>query len=297
VFRWLIAHDKVDEAQRIFAKYHAGGDESAALVRWEVTEIQDTIRIESANQRSFKMRELFRGAANRRRALISICMGIFAQWAGNGIVSYYLTLILDAVGITSTQEQTLINGILQIVNLVAAICASFLVDRLGRRPLFFWSNAGMLVSYIILTAGSATFAEKGDKNVGIMVVAFVIIYMIHYDVAYTPFLVSYPAEIWPYHLRSSGLSLTMVTTMLALFFNLFVNPIALDNISWRYYIVYVVILVIMFIVTYFLFPETKGFSLEEINNVFEGKKTTVPDAAVPDAAVRDTEKENIEMLE
>ncbi|OZJ06758.1 hypothetical protein BZG36_00264 [Bifiguratus adelaidae] len=277
--RWLIAHDKVDDAKRILTKYHAGGDESSALVHWEVTEIQEAIRLESSHQQSFKLRELFRGKANRRRALISICMGIFGQWAGNGIVSYYLTLILDAVGITSTQEQTLINGILQIVNLGAAIFASFMVDRLGRRRLFFWSNGGMLASYIVITAGSATFAKTGDKAVGIVVVAFVILFNVHYDVAYTPLLIAYPTEIWQYSLRSMGISLTMVTTELALFFNLYVNPIALATISWRYYIVYVVILVIMFIVTYFLFPETKGYSLEEINQVFEGKKTADPNAA------------------
>lgn len=50
----------------------------------------------------------------------------------------------------------------------------------------------------------------------------------------------------------------------------FVNPIALDNIGWHYYIVFCVLLVIIFATTWFLFPETKGYSLEEIAGIFDG---------------------------
>ena len=50
----------------------------------------------------------------------------------------------------------------------------------------------------------------------------------------------------------------------------FVNPIALENIGWHYYIVFCVLLVIIFATTWFLFPETKGYSLEEIAEIFDG---------------------------
>lgn len=50
----------------------------------------------------------------------------------------------------------------------------------------------------------------------------------------------------------------------------FCNSIALDNIGWYYYLVFVGILVIVNIVSWLFFPETKGFSLEEVAEIFDG---------------------------
>lgn len=61
-----------------------------------------------------------------------------------------------------------------------------------------------------------------------------------------------------------------MSTYAAIFFNIFVNPIALEAIGWKYYIVFAVILVIITVTIYFFYPETKGHSLEEMAVVFEG---------------------------
>lgn len=66
--------------------------------------------------------------------------------SGNGLVSYYINLILDGVGITDAGEKAEINGGLQIWNLISAFAASLFVDKLGRRTLFIASNVGMLIS-------------------------------------------------------------------------------------------------------------------------------------------------------
>lgn len=86
----------------------------------------------------------------------------------------------------------------------------------------------------------------------------------------TPLIVSYPAEIWPYGLRARGMALVSISTYVAIFFNTFVNPIALDSIAWKYYIVFAVILAVITIVVYFFYPETKGHTLEEMAVVFDG---------------------------
>lgn len=57
---------------------------------------------------------------------------------------------------------------------------------------------------------------------------------------------------------------------LALMFNSFVNPIALEAIAWKYYIVYIVILFFITMIVYLFYAETKGYTLEEIADVFEG---------------------------
>jgi H+/Cl- antiporter ClcA len=95
----------------------------------------------------------------------------------------------------------------------------------------------------------------------------------------TPFLVAYPCEIWQFSLRSRGLTVAWCTTVASIFFNSFVNAIALDAIGWKYYIVFAVILFIFIFVVYFTYPETRGHTLEQIAVIFDG------DEAVPAQAV------------
>jgi sugar porter (SP) family MFS transporter len=287
--RWLIANGRAGEAKKILARFHTGGDEGHQLLAFEMEEISRTIELEQ-EAKSTKWSALIATPGNRKRTLIAVCVGGFAQWNGIAVVSYYLTLVLDTVGVTDPDTQTLINGILQIFNFGAAVSAAFLVDRLGRRTLFIWSGAGMLVSFIIWTACSAVFDQEGSKAAGIVVVAFIFVFFFHYDIAYTPLLLGYPTEIFPYSLRSKGLTVELLTVYGSLIILSFVNPIALDNIGWHYYIVFCVLLAIFFVVTFFLFPETKGYSLEEIAEVFDGPGATrhAQDAA----AIRASKAEN-----
>ena len=91
----------------------------------------------------------------------------------------------------------------------------------------------------------------------------------------TPLLMSYTAEIWPYELRARGMALLQMSTSFAVFFNIFVNPIALGAIGWKYYIVFVVVLFIVILTIYFCYPETKGHSLEEMAVIFDGESAAV----------------------
>lgn len=53
-------------------------------------------------------------------------------------------------------------------------------------------------------------------------------------------------------------------------FNSFVNPIAMEALGWKYYLVYVAFLVVISLVVYLFYAETKDHSLEEIADIFEG---------------------------
>lgn len=86
----------------------------------------------------------------------------------------------------------------------------------------------------------------------------------------TPFQTAYPCEIWPYRLRSRGLIVTLTTSVVAIFFNTFVNPIALERIGWKYYFVFVVMLILLGITVYFFYPETRGHTLEQMAVLFDG---------------------------
>ncbi|KAK9311384.1 general substrate transporter, partial [Lipomyces starkeyi] len=164
----------------------------------------------------------------------------------------------------------LINGFLQLWNLIFAVIAANVVDKLGRRFLFLSSCIVMLLSYCMITALSASFAKTGVNATGIAMIPFLFVYYAGYDLAFTPLLVSYPAEIWGFMDRARGFVTVYISTFSALMFNLFVNPIALESIAWKYYLVYVGVLVVLTLTCYFFYPETRGHTLEEMAKVFDG---------------------------
>ncbi|CAI7672294.1 unnamed protein product [Penicillium manginii] len=277
--RWLVSMDREEEARAILVRYHAGGDVNSPLVNYEFQEIISTIRAEKEANSNGSYAEMLKTPGNRHRLMISISLGMFGQWVGNGVISYYLSLILTSVGVTEVRDQTLISACLQMWDLCFAILGAFLIDRLGRRPLFLASAAIMFISYVLVTALSGSFAVTNNTATGGAVIPFLFIFFAGYCIALTPFLTSYPCEIWPYRLRSRGLTVTWVSTICGMFFNTFVNPIALAAIAWRYYIVFIVVLVVFAVTAFFFYPETKGYSLEEIAVIFDGPEGLPSDVA------------------
>lgn len=275
--RYLASKGRVDEARAFLVKYHARGDENSPLAEFELAEITKSIALELEAKKSTSWLDMLRTPGNRKRTFITVFLGVFDQWAGQNIASYYLAPVLITVGVTSVTNQTMILGFLQFFNLLCSLFGAFSVDFVGRRFLFLSACAGMLVSYIIITALSATFAKEHSASVGIAVIPFLFIMFGFFSTAYTPLVVAYPVEIWPYQLRARGLALLLISTSTAVFFNIFVNPIALDAIAWKYYIVYCVILACGGLVIYFTFPETRGHSLEEMARIFDGEHAAVPD--------------------
>lgn len=85
--RFLLSRDRDDEAFEILVKYHAEGDRSDPFVNAEFVEIQTQIRQEKLNSKR-RWIELVQTPGNRKRVLIALCVGLFAQWSGNGLISY-----------------------------------------------------------------------------------------------------------------------------------------------------------------------------------------------------------------
>jgi sugar porter (SP) family MFS transporter len=268
--RWLVSKNRHQEALQILARYHANGDVDDQLVQFEYQEICGALELEKEVARSTGWSTFFATKGNRHRLLICILVGFMIQWAGNGVISYYLAPILKSVGITSAVTQAGINLGLQVWNAFFAFGGALSAERFGRRPLWLLSACGMLASFIVVTALSATFAEHQIKAAGSATVAFLFVFFAFYDIAFTPLSIAYPVEILPFSLRAKGLAVNLTTVFGAGFFNQFCNPIALEAIAWKFYFVYIGALAAMIPTIYFLFPETKGRTLEDIAKVFDG---------------------------
>lgn len=67
------------------------------------------------------------------------------------------------------------------------------------------------------------------------------------------------------------------------FFNTFVNPIALEAIQWRYYFVFLATIIVMIVVVWFYYPETRGLTLENVALLFDGDSAHVGVATAENA--------------
>lgn len=181
--RWLISVNRNEEAENILTAAHAGGETDCPLVDFEMIEITTTINAEKESYAPASYASMLQTPGNRRRLLITIILGVSSQWAGNGVISYYLALVLHTVGVTSVTDQTAISACLQMWNLLWAVTAASCVDRFGRRTLFLASTAVMLVSYVVVTGLSGSFANSGNATVGSAVIPFLFMFFAGYDIA------------------------------------------------------------------------------------------------------------------
>jgi MFS family permease len=238
------------------------------LVLLEIREIQAAVDMEEkSNTGSWK--SFLSTVGNRRRFFVIIMIGTATQWIGNGLVSYFLVPILRQVGITKPPQLSGINGGIAVWSWFVAMAGASLSDRYGRRSLFLTALAGALVSFVFITGLSGGFATTGKSTIGVAMIPFLFIFNAFYALAFTPIPMLYVPEVSPFSLRAKSAALLLLSQNCAQAFNQFANPVALNAIAWKYYIVYVVIISIYLVLFWFFCRETKGLTVEEAAVVYE----------------------------
>lgn len=269
--RYLIAVGKKTEAEEILCKYHGGGnmEVAGALVAFEMNEIEAAV----AGQKQAKdvpFSQFFKTKGNLLRLFICVFMGYLQMCTGIGVIAVYMNIVLETVGITSENEKLIITACLSIFNMVIACCSSFLTSYFRRRTIFLSSLGSLLVFYVIWTILSALTVESNFTNKALSrsVLGFTFISYAAYNVGFMGLPFVYLTEILPFSLRSKGLLIYTLAEELFLLYNGFVNPVAMDCIQWKYYIVFCVSIAVCFVLCYMFFPETRGYSLEEVGLLF-----------------------------
>ncbi|KFY23258.1 hypothetical protein V493_05976 [Pseudogymnoascus sp. VKM F-4281 (FW-2241)] len=268
--RFLIAKGKHEQALKVLADVHARGHQDDELVQLEFAEITETIKLEQEFE-SNGWQQLISTKGNRHRLIILVSLGFFSQWSGNGLVSYYMSDVLELLGIKDSDKKLQINGILNIVNFCVALFMCFWIDKLGRRPLFLTATSGMLGSFIVWTACASSVAMTNNYVAANAEITFIFIFYCFYNMAWSGLLVGYAVEILPYNIRAKGMTVLWFAIDLSLFFNSYVNPIALGALGWKYYIVYDVWLAFELFIVWLFYIETSNTPLEEIVKHFDGE--------------------------
>lgn len=253
-------------------KYHGNGNEQSELVALELQEILSALEYERQVKVS-SWGQALKSRGNRKRFTICVAVAILTLWNGQGVISYYFSPILDSIGITSTEQQTGINGGMSIWNFFCSLVGALLADRVGRRTLWLVSFIGMIMANVPLTISSAMYTNHGSQGAAYATVVFLFLYNAAFNIACNPLLYCYTTEILPYSIRTRGLALQILVSQIALTVNQYVNPIALASIGYYYFVFYLGLLILGTIFIYFMFPETKGHTLEELGMLFEDKSS------------------------
>lgn len=132
----------------------------------------------------------------------------------------------------------------------------------------------LAVELAICMALSAQFSDGSNLAASRATIAFIFIYSACFAVFFnsTTWVVS--AELLPIFLRTKGLGLATFCNGVAAIALSQITPIALDNISWCYYAVFIASNLAGVFFYFFLLPDTNGLSLEEVGALFGDEMAT-----------------------
>jgi len=268
--RWLHSVGRSDQARQVLAKFHSSnGNPKSPLVDLEMEEIEEKIEIDGADKTWWDFRPLFRTRADRYRAYMVILIGTFGQLSGNGLITYFLPILLQDAGITNQNRRLTLNFVNSVTSYIGALSGSAVVDRFGRRKILLTSTAMIscilaIVSGLISSNGSGSNAVQANAGI-----TFIFLFMVVFSFGWTPMQALYPAEVLSYQARAKGLAFLNICSQVSGLINTFGLPVALEKIGWKVYVIFMVWDVFEWIVIYFFVVETKGLTLEEINEIFE----------------------------
>ena len=265
--RWLLNKDRVEEATNVLGRLAGvpkGEEESSESVVMGVNTIQHTLREDRAaggSSNPFSCNE----TRNFHRTCLAVVVNMLAQMSGVNIVTFYSDTIFQGDLHYSGNLSRIITGCLQIWQFLCAGLAVLLIDRFGRRPLLIGATVGMTISQAGLAGLSSDLTNRSSAGATLLF-DFIVFICFPIGLFIVPFM--YAAEIAPQQTRAKVAAMAASANWLFNFLIAEVTPIGFDNIKWRYYLVYVCINFAASLIIYFFFPETRGRSLEEIDEIF-----------------------------
>lgn len=279
--RWLFLKGFKERAIEVFKKLHLDDAEIAA----EMREIEDSVKIP---QKGF---QLFKDNRNFRRAVyLGVGLQIIQQLTGINVIMYYAPRILGMAGFASTLEQMWGTVIIGVTNVLATFIAIAFVDRLGRKPIMYAGFVTMGLALLtvggIFLTGAETKMVAGAGGVMEQVITLknmdlaypavfaLLIFIVGFAMSAGPIIWVICSEIYPLAGRDFGITCSTGTNWIA---NAVVGMTFLTLISGLgpgyTFLMYGGFNVAFILIFLALVPETKGVSLEHIEQrLLAGKR-------------------------
>ncbi|KAK3304227.1 uncharacterized protein B0T15DRAFT_485937 [Chaetomium strumarium] len=273
--RWLLDNDHDEEGIVVIANLYGGGDIHNPRARDEFREIKMNVLLHrQEGERTYS--EMFKRYG--RRVFIAMSAQALAQLNGINVISYYAPYVFEKAGWVG-HDAVLMAGINGITYVLSTIPPWYVIDRWGRRPILLSGAIAMVTSLSLISYVLYLNIPSTPK----LVVILVMIYNAAFGYSWGPVPWLYPPEILPLKIRSKGASLSTATNWA---FNWLVGemtPILQEWIAWRLYLLHAFFCAVSFVVVYFLYPETRGVRLEDMDALFGDSTRALgtPSAATP----------------
>jgi sugar porter (SP) family MFS transporter len=240
--RWLVTQNRIDEAH--FTLRAMGSLDSQS----EIDAIVESLKEEHGSS------TLFDGRHNLP-IFLAITIGMFNQLSGINAILYYLPSIFESAGFNhmSSNVQSAAIGL---ANLLATLLGISLIDRLGRKTLLLIGAVGCAVC---LAFAAVLFKIGGHAN--LLLPAFVG-FIVFFAISQGAVIWVYLSEVFPTNVRSKGQSLGSSTHWIMNAIITFLMPGALAYSKSLPFAFFAAMMVVQFVVVLAVYPETKGYSLE-----------------------------------
>ena len=260
--RWLISKSKVEQARQILQRARTVSDVSP-----EITDIQKSMEKQGAGG----LKGLFQPSL-RMPMIVGLGLAVFQQITGINTVIYYAPTIFKFAGITAAGPAILAGAGLTMVMWLFHVLAIFLMDRVGRRPLLLVGVAGQIIGLAIL--GAAFQFQQLASFKSYVAIGGLVIYVACFAFGLGPIFWLLISEIYPLKVRGAAMSAVTVTNwalnlVVAVTFLTLVGVLGHAGTFW----LYGVIAIGAWVFLYLLVPETKGKTLEQIEEHWRSGKS------------------------
>jgi SP family arabinose:H+ symporter-like MFS transporter len=246
--RWLVTRKRVDEARTVLQMMGADNPEG------ELREIVDSIHLErlQTSEPLFSWKYRF-------PLFLAITIGMFNQLSGINAILYYLNDIFAAAGYSK------VSGDLQAVavggmNLAATLLGMSLIDKLGRKTLLLIGSVGTAaclfgVSWVFFTNSHQSY-----------LLVFLIAYIAFFAISQGAVIWVYISEVFPNRVRAKGQSVGSSSHWIMNAIIAFTFPQLAKSSGAYPFVFFGAMMVVQFFVVLSFYPETKGYSLEEMQH-------------------------------
>ncbi|MGB3152442.1 MAG: D-xylose transporter XylE [Maribacter sp.] len=245
--RYLALKQEDDKALSILSKFN--GLEKAKQI---LSDIKKTVDTNQAKLFSY----------GKAVILIGVLLSVFQQFVGINVALYYAPRIFESMGAAkdASMLQTIIMGL---VNVVFTVIAIMTVDKWGRKPLLFVGSIGMAIGMIAIS----TLAFM--NIIGITTLVFIIIYTASFMMSWGPICWVLISEIFPNTIRSQAVAIAVAAQWAANFLISSTYPPMMEMSNGGTYLFYGIMSIISAIFVWRLVPETKGKTLEEMEEIWK----------------------------